>query len=82
MSIVKTIYQERYQQLIFALVDARHKKGLTQAQLAKLFDKPQSYIAKIEAKDRKLDVMEFIDICTALDIQASEIVEKIQNNLH
>ena len=79
---MKTIYQERYQQLILLLVAARHEKGLTQAQLAQSFGKPQSYIAKIEAKDRKLDVMEFIDICTALDIQASEIIEKVQNNLH
>lgn len=33
--------------------------GLTQAELAKRLGKPQSFVAKVETKERRLDVIEF-----------------------
>ena len=45
---------------IESLIAARKKLGLTQLEVAQRWGKPQSYVAKIEGKDRKLDVMEFV----------------------
>ena len=76
---MKTIYQQRYQTLIGCLISARKQAKLTQADIAHQLGKPQSYIAKIEGKDRKIDVLEYVEICEVLDLQPSEIIKIIEN---
>ena len=75
---MKTIYQERYLKLMQALVQARKQAGLTQMQVAEKLDKPQSYIAKVEGADRKLDVMEFVELCEAIHQNPSELIKQLQ----
>ncbi|MFC0819459.1 helix-turn-helix domain-containing protein [Moraxella marmotae] len=75
---MKTIYHPTYRVLIQHLIDLRKIKGFTQMTLAQKLDKPQSYVAKIEGCERKLDVLEFIEICQALDVQASEMIKIIE----
>lgn len=77
---MKTIYQDRYGLLIAELVRVRKNKGLTQAQLAEKLNKPQSYVAKIEAKDRKLDVLEFVVLCEILEVSPCDVLTVILNN--
>ena len=77
-SKMKTIYQQRYQILIDCLIAARKQANLTQAEIAQKLGKPQSYIAKIEGKDRKLDILEYVEICEVLKIQPSEIIRIIE----
>lgn len=72
---MKTIYKKRYRQIILSLVTKRKQSALTQQQLADKLEKPQSYIAKIEKYERKLDVMEFIEFCEALDIDTTDMVD-------
>lgn len=71
---MKSIHQERYAILVKKIVDERKAKSLTQLQVAEKLNKPQSYIAKIEGKERKLDVVEFVDLCTALNLLPSEVI--------
>ena len=78
-STMKTIYQQRHQTLIDCLISARKQAKLTQADIAHQLGKPQSYIAKIEGKDRKIDVLEYVEICEVLDLQPSEIIKIIEN---
>jgi transcriptional regulator with XRE-family HTH domain len=48
------------------MVGARKAAGLTQHALARLLKKPQSFVAKYEGGERRLDVVEFIAIARAL----------------
>ena len=48
------------------MVRARKAAGLTQHALARLLKKPQSFVAKYEGGERRLDVVEFIAIARAL----------------
>lgn len=75
---MKTIYQPTYQTLIQHLTDLRKLKGFTQVTLAQKLGKPQSYVAKIEGCERKLDVLEFVELCRALDVPASEMITVIE----
>lgn len=75
---MKTIYHPTYQLLIKHLIELRKIKGLTQLMLAKRLDKPQSYIAKIEGFERKVDVLEFVELCQMLDVSASEVILLIE----
>lgn len=59
---------------------ARKTAGLTQTDVAKQLDKPQSYVAKIEGKDRKLDVMEFIELCEIIRKDPSELLKMLRDD--
>lgn len=54
----KTIYSSEYKKIIDKLKDARIKAGLTQIDVAKRLKKHQSYISKIESRERRLDIIE------------------------
>ena len=54
----KSIYSKEYREIISRLKKARIDSGLSQQMVADKLGKPQSYIAKIESGDRRLDVAE------------------------
>lgn len=74
---MKTIHNDRYQVLITELIKVRKNSGLTQQQVADKLTKPQSYIAKIEKCERKLDVLEFVDLCGVIGADRAEVLEFI-----
>lgn len=80
MNLLKTIYHPQYVALIELLIQARKALSLTQLQLATILGKQQSYIAKVEVCERKLDVFEFIEWCRALGQVPSDLIKQIENN--
>ena len=66
-----------HQALMQVLVETRKTKGITQQELADRMDRPQSYIAKVETGERRLDVIEFIEWAESLDCQSTDILSKI-----
>lgn len=71
---MKSTYTAEYQALISKLAKARKVAGITQAQLAAKLGKPQSYISKIENGERRLDVVEFLEIAKLIGIEATEFL--------
>jgi len=76
--VSKTIYCETYKNLCRLLTKAREDAGLTQNELAEILDKPQSYISKYERGDRRLDVLEFLEVASALKVNASFLLDELQ----
>jgi len=66
-----------YKKLSSHLAEARAAAGLTQAQVAARLKRPQSFVSKYENGERQLDVVEFIAVCKAIGISASELVGRI-----
>jgi transcriptional regulator with XRE-family HTH domain len=62
----KSLKSAEYARLIEILVAARHGAGIRQQALAKALGRPQSFIAKYEGGERRIDVVEFIAIARAL----------------
>jgi transcriptional regulator with XRE-family HTH domain len=62
----KSLKSAEYARLIEALVAARHKSGIRQHALAEKLGRPQSFVAKYEGGERRIDVVEFIAIAHAL----------------
>lgn len=60
------------------LVKARKAKGLTQAELAEALNKPQSFVAKYENGERRIDVVEFVDITAALGVSTADLLARIE----
>ena len=56
----------------------RAQKKVTQLQLADLLGRPQSFVSKYECGERRLDVLEFIQVCNALDEPPSVVIQQIE----
>lgn len=54
----KTIYSEKYKRVLELLRQARKEAGLTQVDVATALGKTQSYVAKCESGERRIDVVE------------------------
>jgi transcriptional regulator with XRE-family HTH domain len=63
----KSLRSPGQQALQRLLADARVSAGLTQAQLAERLNRPQSFVAKYEIGERRLDVIEFCAVARGLD---------------
>jgi ribosome-binding protein aMBF1 (putative translation factor) len=48
------------------MVETRKKAGLTQQELAKRLRKPQSFVAKYEGGERRIDIVEFLWLVRAM----------------
>jgi transcriptional regulator with XRE-family HTH domain len=63
----KSLKSPEYARLIALLVAVRHAKNIRQRPLAKKLGRSQSFIAKYEGGERRIDLIEFIEIARALD---------------
>jgi len=70
-------YDIAYLELRRILKDLREEKHLTQAQLARKLSVPQSFVSKYETGERRLDVIETVQICQALETSISKLLSKI-----
>jgi len=66
-----SVYAEDYQYVISMLKKARKDRGITQLQLSEAFGRPQSFIAKVENGERRLDIVEFLHLARLLDLTRS-----------
>jgi hypothetical protein len=69
----RSVHSSEYAALREVLIAARKDAGLTQAELANQLDRPQSFVAKYEIGERKLDVVEFVVLAQALQVEPTEL---------
>lgn len=79
---MKSTYSETYRSLIDRLVSARKAKGITQANLAQKLGRPQSFVSKIEIGERRLDVVEFIEIAHLIGEDPRDIIDALGNSMY
>jgi transcriptional regulator with XRE-family HTH domain len=60
------------------MVKARKAAGLTQTDLARRLRKPQSFVAKFEGGERRIDVVEFLAIIRAIGADPVRILRALQ----
>jgi len=75
--VTKSVFTRRYELFLSILVSLRKGKGLSQHELAKKLKKPQSFVSKYERGERRLDVIEFVDIVKVLGADPCEIIRQI-----
>jgi transcriptional regulator with XRE-family HTH domain len=63
------------------LRDSRKSAEITQAQLALALKQPQSYVAKVERLERRLDVLEYVLWTHALKIDPAAAVSKLSSSV-
>lgn len=75
--MTQSVFSDRYSQFLVVMTQARKNAGLTQSQLAKRLGKPQSYISKAERGERRVDVIEFLEIADALGKRPVDLISQL-----
>lgn len=66
--------QKRLRELLRA---ARQAAGLRQVDLSSAMARPQSFVAKFESGERRLDFIEVLDVCQLVDLDPVELVRTL-----
>lgn len=74
----KSVYTRGYTTLRERLVAARQAIGLTQSELARKLGKHQSFVAKYEGGERRIDVVELVEIARLLQIDLLRLLRAIE----
>lgn len=56
---------------------ARLHAGLRQVDVAKRLSKPQSYVAKVERGERRVDFIETLNLCKVIGLDPRRLVKKL-----
>ena len=64
-----------------AHVDRRRQAGLTQTDVAERLGRSQSFVAKYEGGERRLDAIEFLDISAAIKFSPVAIVRELKGRI-
>lgn len=60
------------------LAAARKEKGIKQQDVAAVLGLPASYLSKVEAGDRRLDVVEFIRLARAAGLAPEDLILRVE----
>ena len=71
----KIVYTEKYKVFLERLRQARKDKGLTQIDVAKSLGKHQSYVAKCESGERRVDIVELAEFASLYNKSLDYFVE-------
>jgi len=74
---LKSLRSPRHRALCARLIAARKASQLSQHELAKRLKTSQTVIARIEIGERRVDVVEFIDLARALKLDPREVLTQL-----
>lgn len=76
--MTKSVFSAKYVRFMQMLVAARNAAGMTQMDLAGKLGRMQSYVSKFERGERRLDIIEFLEIAEALGIDVLRFIEQLE----
>lgn len=76
--MTRSVFTGEYERFRKRLIAARKAAGLTQTQVATRLSRPQSFVSKYERGERRLDLVEFVEVAKAIGINAALMVAQIE----
>ena len=80
-SIGKSVHSPEQAAFCELMIETRKSAGLTQQKLAKRLKKPQSFVAKYEGGERRIDVIEFMGIARAIGADPIKILRILRDRI-
>lgn len=77
MTNTKSIYTSEHRRLIAWLTNKKKERAISIRQLAQRLDWSHAVVGKVFTGDRRLDVIEYLWMCQALEADAHEGLERI-----
>lgn len=78
---MKFVFSQDYEIFRRCMIAARKEAKLTQQTLAKSLNKPQSFVAKYENGERRLDVIEFLLVTRVIGVDPCNILRKVEQGI-
>jgi transcriptional regulator with XRE-family HTH domain len=76
--VTQSVFTRRYDVFRQMLIAARNDHGLTQTELAEKLRKPQSFVSKYERGERRLDVVEFLEIARCIGFDPYRFLKSLE----
>lgn len=76
----KSIFTKKYNLFRELIISARKGVGLSQVSLAKRLKRPQSFVSKYERGERRLDIVEFLEVAKAIGINPLKIIKELEKS--
>jgi transcriptional regulator with XRE-family HTH domain len=73
----KTLQSSTQRALIGILIAKREATGMTQADLAKRLGEYQSFVARLESGQRRVDVVEFLALARVLNFDPRKVIAEL-----
>lgn len=73
-----SVHTTRYHRFRDILTKARQAQELSQEALAEKLGCVQTFVSKYERGERRLDIVEFLDVAEALGIDPSKVIRQLQ----
>lgn len=73
-----SFHPDLYDEALRLLVEARKAAGVTQEELARRLGKRQTFVSKLELRERRLDVAEFIAVGRAIGTDPYRLLRKAE----
>tara|TARA_R110001592_G_scaffold362123_1_gene675061 strand:- start:561 stop:794 length:234 start_codon:yes stop_codon:yes gene_type:complete len=71
----KAIASEKYRQLNQLFKEKRISEGYSMRDLGEMINEPHSFVQKVEANQRKLDLFQYVKYCEALGIDPAKTLK-------
>jgi hypothetical protein len=75
----KSAFDPGYRAIIDMLIERRREIGMSQVELAELYGEDQPFVSRVERRQRRLDVWEFVRWCRALGIEPGRLLASIED---
>lgn len=80
-TMVKATSHPAYETVRLMLVEGRKRLRLTQAQVAEKLGRPQSYVSKYESGERRLDIVEVMQVAKVIKIDIGQLTKRLEDKL-
>ena len=75
--MTKSVHTKNYARFLELLIKARKDASVTQDKVAERLSRPQSFVSKYENGERRVDVIEFLELAQAIGFDPISFIRKI-----
>ena len=81
-TVKKSLSNKKQKVFLELLYQVRVNSGLRQIDLAQKLNVNQSFVSKIESGERRIDIIELIEICESIDVNIVDFIKKLEQKLN
>ena len=78
INLSKSLRSRAQSVLVREIKAARQKSGMSQQQVADQLGVPQSFVAKIELGERRIDVVEFLRVMNVVNGSWKDVLKRVE----
>lgn len=75
----KSAFDPPYIEIIDRLIARRKELAISQADLAQAYGEDQSFISRVERRQRRIDVWEFVRLCRLLRVEPGDVLADLDS---